>query len=76
MTLLKDLNLLKQFIACPFSSIKNMTREMKRVFGSNFTELNLKNLISLRVSSLKDKQFLFEECREEIKSSCNSNDEI
>ncbi len=59
MLLLKDLNLLKQFITCPLNNIKNVTRDLKKVFGSNFTELNLKNLISMRVSALKEKQYLF-----------------
>ena len=61
--LLKDLNLLKQFITCPINNIKIITKDLKKVFGSNFTELNLKNLISLRVNSLKEKQYIFEECR-------------
>ena len=53
MSLLKDLNLLKQFITCPTNNLKPITKDLKRVFGSNFTELNLKNIISLRVSTLK-----------------------
>lgn len=52
-SLLKDLNLLKQFITCPIHGIKSITRELKRVFGSNFTELNLRNLITLRATTLK-----------------------
>lgn len=52
-SLLKDLNLLKQFITCPIHMIKSITGELKKVFGSNFTELNLKNLITLRASALK-----------------------
>ena len=53
MFLLKDLNLLKVFITSPINLIKNITRDLKVTFGSNFTELNLKNLISLRTNVLK-----------------------
>ena len=53
MSLLKDLNLLKLFITSPINLLKNITRDLKKTFSSNFTELHLKNLISLRTNVLK-----------------------
>ena len=37
MSLLKDLNLLKLFITSPLNLLKNITRDLKKTFGSNFT---------------------------------------
>jgi hypothetical protein len=59
---LKDLSLIKEFILCDLSQIKKMCRQLKKEFGNSFTEIAVKNLLSLREINSQVKTDLITEC--------------